>query len=676
MESKNEKPLEERKKKQTEEQAKPMQVEEKAKPVPKPEPAASPVMISGFPGRKYVPVSYEEVVEAEEERPAKTEQKIEWESKDLPASRLRKPEEVMEHIKQEGGPDWPARIITLIGVLLIIALGYFAVAEKWYKDPDRKFKDFTGRIQRAYALLLKKPTGYKMVTHTKKVKEYYYTCPDDPQVVQDEPGECPIDGRKLVRKQRWVEKEVTEKTPVYDYGGTGSLGGDPHEHGDPEKTKEEKGYYYTCSMHPQIIEDEPGNCPICGMKLTRKEKKKSGGGSMKKSDKTAKTGDMPEMDKGKSKAESPEGEHKDDKMDDTGDGMEQNLITVTTRMRQVLGMVSERVKVTPLVKRINTVGNIEYNEKSLKTATARVAGRLDKLYVDFTGVRVRKGRPLASIYSPQLVSTQKEYLLALETMKKLNGSKIDLVRNNAASLAKAAERRLRLWDLTEKQIRIIRETGRIHDHLTIYSPVSGTVIKLMTTQGEYVKEGAPLYTIADLSTVWIQAEIYEDDTEWVYKGQPVEITLDAYPGRKFHGYISFIDPFVNRKTKTSQVRIEIRNYSGMLKPGMYARAVIKSRISSAALTIPRSAVIRSGKRDIVFIDRGEGKILPREVTLGHEVEGRYQVKKGLKKGQKVITSATFLLDSESNLQETIRRMMQQAEMSGGDGKPAMPGHQH
>jgi len=626
-------------------------------------------LLSGFPGIRYVPVSPESpAIEEEKETGGQSEE--EWKSEALVMPKPRSPAEAVERLKREGRADWLARFITFAGFLLVFWLGYVAVNEKWYENPDAKMKSFTTRVKMAYALLLHKPTGFKIIKKVKKVKEVYYTCPDDPQVEESEPGECPIDGQKLVKKERWVEKEVEEKVPVYNYGGTGSVKG--ADEGETKTDEKEKDYYYTCSMHPQVIEDEPGDCPICGMKLTRKERKK------KTTVKTTKSDTNKDQKKEKVTKNNQAGQegHKPEKSIASEDE-EKNLITVDPRMRQILGIVSVPVKISSLVKKINTVGKIEYDEKSIKTATSRLSGRLDKLYINYTGVKVRKGQPLARIYSPELVTTQKEYLLALDTLEKLRGSDIEIVRENAESLVKAAERRMKLWELTDKQIKIIRETGKVRDHITVYSPVAGTVIDLKAVEGIYVREGTPLYRIANLSRVWVQADIYEYDMEWIRKGQAVELEIPAYPGRKFYGIISFIDPFTDEKTRTTRVRIEVNNRHGLLKPGMYAKAIIKSRLAGSSLMIPESAVIRTGKRDIVFLDLGEGKILPREVTLGHLISGKYEVKSGLSSRQKVIISANFLLNSESQMQETIRRMMEQADSSGGDRKkPMPPGHQH
>jgi Cu(I)/Ag(I) efflux system membrane fusion protein len=283
-----------------------------------------------------------------------------------------------------------------------------------------------------------------------------------------------------------------------------------------------------------------------------------------------------------------------------------------------------------------------------------VPGRIEKLFVDFTGANVKKGGPLVSLYSPELFSTQQEYFLSLETMEKVKGSNIPGTLENAKSLVEASQKRLRLWGITDEQIEELEKNRNLSTNITIYAPIAGTVIQKDALEGMYVGEGTPLYRIADLSIVWMYSDIYESEIAHVQEGQNVDITLTAYPGRNFLGKITFIAPFLDPNTRTVQVRSEIDNRDSMLKPGMYANALLKINLGKM-LSLPKDAIIYSGKRAIVFIDKGNGRFAPREVVLGAEAEGYYQVLSGLEEHEMVVTSANFLIDSESKLRLALER---------------------
>jgi len=403
-----------------------------------------------------------------------------------------------------------------------------------------------------------------------------------------------------------------------------------------EISKEE--YEYVCDMgHPPVVRDKPGNCPIDGMPLY---KRKKGGGP------EASTGEVGE-----------------------------EFVSISPEIVQMLGVTSEMVMSREITKEIRTVGRIDFNEKSVKIVSARVPGRIEQLFVDFTGANVKKEEPLVSLYSPELLSTQQEYLLALETLEKVKGSSIPGTVENAKSLVEASKRRLRLWGITDEQIEKLEKNQEPSMNITIYAPIAGTVIQKDALEGMYIGEGTPLYRIADLSTIWMYADIYESEIAHVQVGQNVDITLTAYPGKNFSGKVAFIAPFLDPNTRTVQVRSEIDNQDSMLKPGMYANASLKINLSEA-LAVPRDAIIYSGKRAIVFIDKGNGRFAPKEVVLGSEAEGYYQVLSGLEEHEMVVTSANFLIDSESKLRLALERFKekegaplkpQEGEGGGGTG---------
>ncbi len=317
--------------------------------------------------------------------------------------------------------------------------------------------------------------------------------------------------------------------------------------------------------------------------------------------------------------------------------------------QQNIGVEATPLTYRTLVKRIDAVGKIDYDERKIAQVSSRIAGRLDKLYVNFTGMRVEKGQPLALIYSPDLVATQQEYLLARETYERVKGSGIKEVVESARSLEEASRTRLLLWGVTEDQIAQIQVERRNHFDVTIYSPISGTVIEKMALEGKYVTEGEALFKVADLSTVWMQADIYEFELPWVKVEQAVEITAPSYPGKTFKGTVSFIDPMLNPQTRTVKVRVEIPNSEATLKPQMFVTAKLQASLGERTLVVPKSAVLDTGLRQIVYLDSGGGLYQGREVTLGPQADGYYPVIKGLTEGDRVVTAGNFLIDSQAQL---------------------------
>ena len=435
----------------------------------------------------------------------------------------------------------------------------------------------------------------KEVATAENSADFYYTCPMHPEIVRDEPGDCPICGMTLVKKEKEAKKV------------------------EPAAT--EADVYYTCPMHPEIVRDEPGDCPICGMALVKKTRS-------------------------------------DSQRD------EASVVTVSPELIQTLGVTTEMVHPRRLVKEIRTVGRIDYNEKAMKMVSARVPGRIDKLFVDFTGATVKKGDPLVLLYSPKLISTQKEYLLSIETLKKMKDSIVPEIIQSAKSLVDASKQRLLLWGISENQIKELEEQGEPSTHLTIYAPLSGTVIHKQAMEGMYVMEGGNLYKIADLSNVWLYLDVYEYEMGLVKIGQQVAITTPSYPGITYTGVISFIDPFLDNKTRTVRVRCEIDNEDLSLKPGMFGNAVINVLIGEALVAVPESAVIHSGKHTHVIIDKGDGKFMPRPVTLGTLAEDYYQVLDGVMEDETVVTSANFFIDSESQLKAAINRIIGEKQNAG------------
>jgi len=331
---------------------------------------------------------------------------------------------------------------------------------------------------------------------------------------------------------------------------------------------------------------------------------------------------------------------------------------------QNMGVRLGRVKRKPLSKYIRTFGNITYDERQIYTVNTKFNGWIEKLYVNFIGEAVKKGQPLFEIYSPELVTAQEEYLLALQQNRDLKDSSYARIREGAQRLLKASHTRLRYWDLSERQIKTIENTGNVQKTLTIYSPARGVVIKKNAFQGHYVKAGQHQYEIADLSKVWVDVDIYEYEFPWVRKGMPAKMELSYIPGKIFNGNVLFVYPFLTAKTRTARLRLEFPNPGYQLMPDMYANVTLESAIVGDSLVIPQEAVIDSGVRKIVFVALGKGKFQPREVKLGVEGnDNEFQVLEGLQENEEIVISAQFMLDSESRLREAIQKMLEVQQRS-------------
>jgi RND family efflux transporter MFP subunit len=326
----------------------------------------------------------------------------------------------------------------------------------------------------------------------------------------------------------------------------------------------------------------------------------------------------------------------------------------------------------PMSKTVRTVGTITYDETKLTRVHSKIEGWVEKLYVNYTGKLVERGQPLFTIYSPDLLATQQEYLLALKSQERLAASSLPEVRSGAASLVEASRKRLALWDISEKQIRDLGERGEPQRTLTLYSPHSGFVIKKDIYEGMKVMPDKELYAIADLSTVWVNADIYESEIPFVKVGQQARISLSYAPGESFNGKVSYIYPYLDEKTRTAKVRLEFPNSGFKLKPEMYVNAEIKID-GGRHLAIPGEAVLDSGLRKLVFVDKGNGHFEPTEVKLGSKMDGFYQVLSGLREGEKIAASSVFLLDSESRLSEAMGAMAGMPGMEGMKGTEGMKG---
>lgn len=369
----------------------------------------------------------------------------------------------------------------------------------------------------------------------------------------------------------------------------------------------------------------------------------------------------------------PSGDNATDASDTTTEGA-QAYAMVSRARQQLIGVTTAVLELRPMETKVRAVGRIAYNEERITHVNLRISGWVEELFIDYTGQVVRKGQALFTLYSPDLVATQEEYLLALRGRDKVKDSPLPKVHQQAEQLLEASRDRLRLWTLTAQQINDIARRGKANTYLTIYSPATGYVIDKKVFKGMFVQPETLLYSIADLSMVWMNAEVYEFETAFVQVGQRATTTLAAYPGEQFHGRVSYIYPYMNQEARTVKVRVEMLNPALRLKPDMYGTVELTVN-RGTRLVVPEAAVLDSGTRQLVFLVRGEGLFEPRTVKLGPKIGGYYEIQEGLDAGDKVVTSGNFLIDSESKLAAATNMMgslgmggiqMEQAQMGQMD----------
>jgi len=328
---------------------------------------------------------------------------------------------------------------------------------------------------------------------------------------------------------------------------------------------------------------------------------------------------------------------------------ESPTVEIPLEKQQLIGLKTTPATIRSLQKIIRTSGRIEYDERKTATINIKFEGWIEKLYLNYTGVPVKKGEPLAEIYSPELLATQQEYLNVLKWKNPKNDEGIGaLLAKDATAILEAAKQRLRLWDISEEQIKKIEETGRPIRTLTLYSPVSGHVVQKTAVQGMKVMPGEKLFDIVDFSTVWVVADIYESELPLIKVGAPAIISLSYWPGKEFSSKIDYIYPTLSGETRTAKIRFTLPNVGGQLKPQMFTNVVLKMSLGKK-ITIPEDAVVDTGLRQIVYVDKGEGNFEPREITVGARADKMVEVVKGLRVGEKVASSANFLIDSEAKL---------------------------
>ncbi len=332
-------------------------------------------------------------------------------------------------------------------------------------------------------------------------------------------------------------------------------------------------------------------------------------------------------------------------------------VEIPPEKQQLIGVKTVVAGIKPLRKIIRTVGMVQYDERRLYTVNTKFEGWIEKLHIDYTGRYVRKGEPLAEIYSPELLATQQEFINLLQWDKKSNAVKNDTVgsmlANDSRAIMEGARQRLRLMDISDEQINRIEQTGKPLRTLTIYSPVSGYVVQKMAFQGMRAMPGEKLFDIADLSTIWILSDIFENELPLIKTGEKALISLSYFSGKEFRSTIDYVYPTISGDTRSAKVRFTIPNPGNKLKPQMYTNVEVKINLGNK-LVIPDDAVLDAGKRQVVYVDKGEGNFEPREVSIGIRADGMVEVTGGLKAGERVASAANFLIDSEAKLKGIIK----------------------
>jgi len=422
-----------------------------------------------------------------------------------------------------------------------------------------------------------------------------YHCPMHPTYTSDRPGECPICGMDLVKREADAA------------AGAATVS---------DATTPDAPYY--CPMHPTYTSDHPGECPICGMDLVRREPEFAAAGEAAAAEPVA----------------------------------GRTTVTLSAKRRQLLGVRSVTVGERALGRSIRTVGRVAVDERRVSHVHTKFEGYVEHLEVDFTGKYVRRGERLLEIYSPELVATQEEYLLAYRAQRELGQSGLDSVARGGVDLLEAARRRLLLWDIDPADIERLGRTGEVRRTLPLHAEVSGFVVQKDVVHGQRVTPADTLFDIADFSRLWVLADVYESDLPAIRRGMPGEVRITYLPEKVWQGPVTWIAPTVEEATRTVKVRLEVDNSGDTLKPDMFADVYLQTP-ERRGLAVPESAVIDTGERRLVFLDRGEGRYEPREVVLGTKTGDAYPVVSGLSAGDQVVVAANFLLDSESSLKAAI-----------------------
>jgi RND family efflux transporter MFP subunit len=461
-----------------------------------------------------------------------------------------------------------------------------------------------------------------------------WTCGMHPEVIQDEPGTCPICHMDLV--------------PLRDPSG----------HGDGDGL-------WTCPMHPDILEEEPGSCPICGMDLVQV-----------KAEAGTAAGDRQilfyrnPMDPSITSPEPRKDEMGMDYVPVYAEDAESvaaqgAVVTIDPSVQQNMNVVTQRIQRRDIAREVRTVGYFDYDQERMVSVTTKYPGFIEKTYVNYIGQPVKKGEPLFEIYAPELVQTEQELLAAKRYVQSLSDAPAGTAAR-AEALLEAARQRLAFWDIAPEQIRRLEESGEVFRTLQVVAPASGIVmLRMPGLEGMATRPGMELLHIADLSNLWLTVEVFDNQLPWLDIGSPATVTVSYFPGVNYRGRVRYIEPEVSEKTRTIQLTLDVPNRDRRLRVGMYGTVIFEPVTAPNAVTVPAEAVIRTGERDVVVVALGDGRFAPREVVLGSRGDGFIQVLEGLTEGDEVVTSSQFLIDSESNLREAIQKMIAAKRAGGG-----------
>jgi len=520
----------------------------------------------------------------------------------------------------------PRRHLLTIALVALAGLAVGSAATSWLSGRAADRHDHA-------APAAPKDVAASASARTEAAAKPLYVCPMHPSVTSDHPSDCPICGMKLVKTAAAAGATVEP---------AGAAAGK---------------VLFQCPMHPSVQQDHPADCPICGMKLEKLDP--SGDFEVPPGERKIVFYRSP-MDP-KQTSHTP---RKDEMGMDylpvyldelQGKGAVTGLVTVKIdpARQQLIGLVTAQATPGEIGGALRTTGRVAVDETRVHRVNVKFGGFVEQVQADFIGQLVQRGAPLFSIYSPELLAAQEELLLALRTRQALASARG--MGSDGDDMVASARRKLQLWDVPAATVARLEQTGQAERSVTVVSPASGVVVKKEIVPGARLEAGGTPYEIWDLTTVWVLADVYETDLQHIKVGAPATLTFKALPGREYQGKVAFVDPVLDPKTRTAKVRVSLANPGAALKPEMFGEVVLRSA-PRRALRIPADAVIDSGTRSVVFVALDDGKFQPRVVRLGASDGDFVEVQDGLEAGDKIVTRANFLVDSESRLKASLQAL--------------------
>ena len=561
---------------------------------------------------------------AESSRTTATEEETAAPAHGHVTDRVSKPPTQEPRVSGPSGPKHPGltKVLQVLSAGFLLGLGLLL---GYALSPASRGGTKTAKVKHARH-------GAKAARKARKAHKKQWTCSMHPQIRSDKPGKCPICGMDLVP----VEDEAGSDAGKAASSHAGQ-GVEKPEVGEAAPAQAHKKQW-TCSMHPQIRSDKPGKCPICGMDLVPVEdegEQAAPGSTGGAHGAHGKAGAARAASAGKAAESKPP-----------------VRIRLSARARLLARVRTSVVESTPAKAQVELIGKVAVDERRLVRITSWVSGRIDRLYVDYRGTKVSRGRRMALLYSPQLVAAQAELFEAKRAAKALANSPTKYLRSTAQATVQAAREKLLLLGLSKSQLAEMEGRGKIQRHVVVRSPASGVVLRRIAQEGQYVQAGTPLYEVADLSRVWAILEAYETDVALLKKGDEVKFTVQALPARTFTGRVEFIDPVLDQRTRTIRIRLTVRNKSGQLRPGMLVRAKVAAKpLQEKGVLVPQTALLMTGKRALVYVEvPGQvGTYEPRIVHVGPKLGDKYLILHGLEPGERVVTNGEFRIDSTAQI---------------------------